>query len=114
VHPVVEELRLIKDQTEPYAVSDEPPKAFVSALQDATGAISDHLADSPTAVDSALLQFYFDAFQFMRLLDTFGTHSLFDVTLDSGAGSGRRHEGTADRTAAKRDSTNGAGNTLIR
>jgi DNA excision repair protein ERCC-2 len=74
---------LIKDQSEPYAVSDEPPKAFVSALQDATGAISDHLADSPTAVDSALLQFYFDAFQFMRLLDAFGTHSLFDVTLDS-------------------------------
>jgi DNA excision repair protein ERCC-2 len=41
-----------------------------------------------------LLQFYFDALQFMRLLDTFGTHSLFDVTLDSGTGSGRRHEGS--------------------
>lgn len=86
--------RLIKAETSPYTVLDEPPKAFASALQDATGAISEHLADSPTVVDSALLQFYFDALQFTRLLDTFGTHSLFDVTLDSGTGSGRQHEGS--------------------
>ena len=87
--------RLLKGATEPYTVLDEPPKAFASALQDATGAISDHLADSPTVVDSALLHFYFEALQFTRLLDTFGRHSLFDVTLDSGTGSGRRHEGSA-------------------
>ena len=63
-------------------------------MQDATGAISEHLAGSPTVIDSALLQFYFDALAFTRLLDTFGSHSLFDVTLDSGTGSGRRHEGS--------------------
>jgi DNA excision repair protein ERCC-2 len=83
--------RLVKDQTEPYAVTDELPKGFVSALHDATAAISEHLAHSPTAIDSALLQLYFDALEFTRLLDTFGTHSLFDVTLDPGTGSGRRH-----------------------
>ena len=86
--------RLVEDQTEPYAVTDEPPKAFVSALHDATTAISEHLAHSPTAGDSALLQFYFDALEFMWLLDTFGTHSLFDVTLDPGPGSARRHGGS--------------------
>jgi Rad3-related DNA helicase len=40
------------------------------------------------------LQFHFDALRFTRLLDTFGTHSLFDVTLDPGAGSGRRDVGS--------------------
>ena len=74
--------RLIKGLIEPYTVLDEPPRAFASTLQDAIAAISEHLAESPTAVDGALLQFYFDALQFTRLLETFDTHSLFDVTLD--------------------------------
>jgi DNA excision repair protein ERCC-2 len=86
--------RLVKGETEPYTVLDDPPRAFASALQDAIGAISEHLAEMPTAVGSALLHFYFDALQFTRLLDTFGTHSLFDVTLDPGTGSGRRHAGS--------------------
>jgi DNA excision repair protein ERCC-2 len=86
--------RLVKVATGPYTVLDEPPKAYSLALQDATRAISEHFADSPTLVDSALLKFYFDALKFTRLLDTFGTHSLFDVSLDSGTGSGRRHEGS--------------------
>ena len=87
--------RLTKQLTQPYTVLDAPPKAFASALQDATGAISERLAASPTAVDGALLQLYFDALQFTRLLDTFGTHSMFDVTLDSALRPGRRHGGSA-------------------
>ena len=86
--------RLVKEETGPYTVLDEPPQAFASALQDATAAISEHLADSPTTADGALLPFYFDALQFSRLLDTFGTHSLFDVTRDAGTGSRARHDGT--------------------
>jgi DNA excision repair protein ERCC-2 len=81
--------RLIKGLIEPYTVLDEPPRAFTSALQDTTAAISEHLAESLTAVDGAILQFYFDALQFTRLLDTFDPHSLFDVTLDDGNASGR-------------------------
>lgn len=86
--------RLVKGATEPYTVLDEPPKAFASALLDATGALAEHLAHNPAVVDSALQQFYFDALQFTRLLDTFGAHSLFDVTLDSLAGSGRHQSGS--------------------
>ena len=86
--------RLVKEATEPYTVLDEPPQAFASALQDATAAISQHLADSPTSADAALLQFYFDALQFTRLLDTYGAHSLFDVTRDAGAGPRARHGGS--------------------
>ncbi len=91
--------RLVKGATGAYTVLDEPPQVFASALRDAAGAVSEHLADSPTVVDRALLQFYFDALQFTRLLDTFGTHSLFDVTLDPGTVScptrfGRRQVGS--------------------
>jgi Rad3-related DNA helicase len=86
--------RLVKEATEPYTVLDEPPQAFASALQDATAAISQHLADSPTSADAALLQFYFDALQFTRLLDTYGTHSLFDVTRDAATGPRARHDGS--------------------
>jgi DNA excision repair protein ERCC-2 len=86
--------RLVKEATEPYTVLDEPPQAFASALQDATAAISQHLADSPTSAHAALLQFYFDALQFTRLLDTYGTHSLFDVTRDAPTGSQARHDGS--------------------
>ena len=91
--------RLVKGANAAYTVLDEPPLAFASALRDAAGAVSEHLANSPNVVDRGLLQFYFDALQFTRLLDTFGTHSLFDVTLDSGVTScpkrlGRRHVGS--------------------
>ena len=92
--------RLIKGTAQAYTVLDEPPRAFASALQDATESISEHLAHSPTEVDSALLQFYFDALQFTRLLDTFGAHSLFDVTLDPGTASSRRQ---ADSTLCVRN-----------
>ena len=85
---------LVKGATERYCVLEEPPKAFASALQNATAAISEHLADSPTTADGALLQFYFDALQFTRVLDTFGTHSLFDVTRDAGTGSRARQDGS--------------------
>ena len=89
--------RLVKraDDDAPYVVLDEPPRAFASALQDASAAIAEHLADHPAGVDSGLLRFYFDALQFTRLLDSFGTHSLFDVTRDaSGEAAGRRRTGS--------------------
>ena len=86
--------RLVKGTNGAYSVFDEPPKVFALALRDAAGAISEHLASSPTVVDGALLQFYFDALAFTRLLDTFGPHSLFDVAVYLDAASGRRHAGS--------------------
>jgi len=83
--------RLVKESPEQYTVLDEPPRTLTSALQDATSVITEHLAAYPAGVDSGLLQFYFDALQFTRLLDTFGTHSIFDITRESeGTGAGRR------------------------
>jgi DNA excision repair protein ERCC-2 len=85
--------RLVRDTDEPYVVLDEPPRKLVSALQATTSGITEHLASSPSQVDSGLLQFYFDALQFTRLLDTFATHSLFDISREP-AGTGQRSGST--------------------
>ena len=71
--------RLAREQTAAYAVLDEPPQKFIAALRDASAAISDHLVDHADAIDSALLQFHFDALQFLKVLETFGAHSLIDI-----------------------------------
>ena len=70
--------RLAREQTAVYAVLDEPPQRFIAALRDASAAISDHLVDAD-GIDSALLQFHFDALQFLKLLESFGAHSLIDI-----------------------------------
>ncbi|MED5618316.1 ATP-dependent DNA helicase [Ideonella sp. BN130291] len=56
------------------------PTTLIEALQQALAAITDHLAEHPTAVDAALQAFYFDALQFTRLAESFDEHSLFDLT----------------------------------
>jgi DNA excision repair protein ERCC-2 len=68
-----------------YNVLDEPPKALAAALQETTAAITEHLALNPTGADKALLQFYFDALRFTRLLDSFGPHSIVDLICDDDA-----------------------------
>ncbi|TMH27859.1 MAG: ATP-dependent DNA helicase [Betaproteobacteria bacterium] len=76
---------LVKDQLDAYQVHTELPNKFIAALQDATLAVSELLAEQPVGIDSALLNFYFDALQFSRLVESFGDHSLFDVTLERGS-----------------------------
>jgi len=72
---------LWRDQHESYQVHEALPDDFVNALQQATGAITDYLAENPTEVHAELQRFYFDALQFGRIAELFGAHSLFDVTL---------------------------------
>jgi len=87
--------RLVQDATAPYTVLGEPPRTLTAALQDATSAISEYLAANPAGVDSGLLQLYFDALQFTRLVETFGAHSLFDITRENeGPEVGRRATGS--------------------
>jgi Rad3-related DNA helicase len=64
----------------PYQVLPTLPDKLLTALQAATSAINDHLAEQPGPLDPALQRFYFDALHFARLAETFGEHSLFDVT----------------------------------
>jgi Rad3-related DNA helicase len=72
---------LRRDQTSPYAVHAAVPAGLAEALQQAVAAINEQF-DNPAAVaEPELLAFYFDALHFTRLLDSFGEHSLFDITL---------------------------------
>jgi Rad3-related DNA helicase len=65
-----------------YQVLPALPDKLLAALQAATSAINDHLTEQPGPLDPALQRFYFDALHFGRLAETFGEHSLFDVTRD--------------------------------
>lgn len=71
-----------KETPLPYQVLDGLPDKFAQALQGAASAIGEHLAAFPEPLDPALREFYFGALQFGRLAESFGPHSLFDVTRD--------------------------------
>jgi len=81
---------LVRDQQDAFAVQADLPGRFVLALQQASTAIGDHLADAPTARAQGdgsgdplgeLQQFHFELLAFLRLAETFGDHSQFDFTL---------------------------------
>jgi DNA excision repair protein ERCC-2 len=77
---------LHKDQDQTYQVYAELPAKFLQALQQATSAITDDLEAHPTRVDAGLQRFYFDALHFSRMAESFGKHSLFDITLSHESG----------------------------
>jgi DNA excision repair protein ERCC-2 len=79
-------LALEKAQEADYASHAELPEKFMAALQTATGDIGDYMAEHPAWFDAEVLEFYFNGLLFARLADSFGPHSLFDVS-KSGAGS---------------------------
>ncbi len=80
--------QLAEAQAGDYAELPEPPEPFCDALRELVQAIGAHLADQPASApqDSALLDFYFQALHFTRLLDSWGGHSMFDVTRPHGGG----------------------------
>ena len=71
---------LSKAQAEPYAVYPAMPAPLLAAVQQATSAINNFLAEHPTHVDAALQAFYFEALQFSKLAESFDAHSLCDLT----------------------------------
>ena len=84
---------LYRDQEADYEVHESIPVKFLGALQQAIAGITDYLTDNPTTVDHGLQRFYFDALQFARMAEVFGAHSLFDVTLEAGAGRSAQQTG---------------------
>jgi Rad3-related DNA helicase len=69
-------------QAEAYAAWDDLPAGLVAALQNANAAIGDHSAAHPDEVAPELLAFWFETLHFARLAESFGPHSLFDVTIE--------------------------------
>ncbi|HEX7690285.1 MAG TPA: ATP-dependent DNA helicase, partial [Burkholderiaceae bacterium] len=68
-------------QLEPYAAWDDLPAGLANALQNVNAAIGDLSATQPDAVAPELLSFWFETLHFARLAESFGPHSLFDVTI---------------------------------
>lgn len=66
------------------------PGGFITALKQAGEAMETQLAEAaPGAVDSAVQQAYFDILGFLRLAESFGSHSRLEIT-ESAAPAGRR------------------------
>lgn len=63
-----------------YQLLDGMPEAWLQALQQAAGAITAFLSEHPTRLDAELQGFYFEALQFARLAESFGKHSLCDLS----------------------------------
>ncbi|MBL7251387.1 ATP-dependent DNA helicase [Alloalcanivorax sp. C16-2] len=62
-----------------YRVHDDPPQAFLFALQQMLAAINDHMAEHPEPLDGELTRFYFDALHFNRVAELYdGDAFLFD------------------------------------
>ena len=78
---------LDKDAEAPYQVMPELPDKLLTNLQGAASEITEFLAENPAPLDPALQRFYFDALHFARLSESFGAHSLFDVSRDGASGS---------------------------
>jgi Rad3-related DNA helicase len=69
-----------KDAPAPYQVLPEVPGKLLDALQNATSTVNDFLAEFPGPLDPDLQRFHFDALGFIRLAESFGEHSLCDLT----------------------------------
>jgi len=69
-----------KEAPAPYQVLAQVPAKLVEALQNATSTVNDYLAEFPGPLDPDLQRFHFDALAFIRLAESFGEHSLCDLT----------------------------------
>jgi Rad3-related DNA helicase len=67
----------------PYQALDSLPQKLLDSLQTATSAITEHAAAFPVPLEPALQEFYFDALHFLRLAESFGDHSIVDLTREN-------------------------------
>jgi Rad3-related DNA helicase len=78
---------LVKSESTPYQVLPALPEKLLVALQAAVSATTELLVESTAPLAPDLQRFYFDALQFTRLAESFGPHSLCDLTQDARLGS---------------------------
>ena len=70
-------------QTQTYVVRNELPASLLSTLQELSSACNELFAQSHNPPEPALRDLHFAALQFCRLAESFGEHSLFDISLDA-------------------------------
>ncbi|UYG00207.1 ATP-dependent DNA helicase [Halomonas sp. GD1P12] len=66
--------------SERYRILEALPAKLVGALYKVASAITEYLGEHPEAASLALQELLFEALGFCRLAESFGTHSLCDVT----------------------------------
>ena len=74
-----------KTQVDGYRVVEEIPLDFLKDLQQVITVVTDFLVANPTRLDADLQSFYFEALHFARMAESFGSHSMFDITLHDAA-----------------------------
>lgn len=73
--------RAFRDQTESYQRYDLMPDELLKALQRLVSELTDVLSERPSGLPAELMRYYFNALLFLRLSESFGEHSLFDVVV---------------------------------
>lgn len=68
------------DDDADYAVLEAPPGSLVDALGKLVSAITDQAADQAERLEPALQDLLFDAVQFRALAESFGPHSILDLS----------------------------------
>ncbi|WP_342132491.1 ATP-dependent DNA helicase [Hydrogenophaga sp. OTU3427] len=71
---------LLNSHDRPYQVLNEVPPDWMGALQGTVAAVAEHLAEQAAAPDGPLTHWYFDALHFQGLAESFGAHSLLDLS----------------------------------
>lgn len=77
---------LHQEQHDDYQVYPAIADKFLFSLQQASAEISDFMVDNPEGINEDLQRFYFDALHFSRLAESFGEHSLFDISKNPAQG----------------------------
>lgn len=73
--------RATRDQDVPYRIYEQIPEDLLKALQRLVSQITDHLSEKPMGQGGELMRFYFEAMLFIRLAESHGDHSLYDVSV---------------------------------
>jgi DNA excision repair protein ERCC-2 len=77
---------LASQQAGAYAAHAELPPALLKATGAVCDAVGDALVSQPAEVAPPLMDLYFELLHFRRLAESFGTHSVFDVSRLPGRG----------------------------
>lgn len=71
----------LREQQQPYAAYDVVPDGLRNALRSTITSLADYLEHNAVQGDARLQEWYFNLLRFQSLADTFGEHSVFDITV---------------------------------
>ena len=74
-----------KEQTGDYAMHEAFPPKLLNALTQCVQSIGEHFADHPDQLDADVHAFQMEVLQVLRLLESFGAHSIIDMQRAKGA-----------------------------